>query len=94
MPKCWILGELWLKHRYLAAILNLSAILKQSKLVGFLTSVIITNVHYLHQTIAKDRLKKLENLRSYSKKSYFDPPSWIDPPFFTDITKYDLMSCF
>jgi hypothetical protein len=37
-------------------------------------------------------LKNYECSQSYAKKSNFDPPFWMDPPFLASLTKYDFES--
>jgi hypothetical protein len=41
----------------------------------------------------KSDWKYLDNFWSYSKKSDFDSPSWIDPQLFAVLTKYEFGSC-
>jgi hypothetical protein len=42
---------------------------------------------------AKRRLKNVGYYQSYVKKSDFDPPFWIEPPFLTHLTRFALDSC-
>jgi hypothetical protein len=42
--------------------------------------------------IQKIDWKIIENFQSYAKKSDFDPPFWIDPPFLANLTKYEFGS--
>jgi hypothetical protein len=37
--------------------------------------------------------KILKSLKSCARKSGFIPLFWIDPPFWADLTKFDLKSC-
>jgi hypothetical protein len=37
--------------------------------------------------------KTLKTLQSYALKSDFNPPSWIDPPFSPNLSKYAFKSC-
>jgi hypothetical protein len=49
---------------------------------------------YFRQTNTIDRLKKKIKILRFILKSDFNPPSLIDPPFLTKLTKYDFGSCF
>jgi hypothetical protein len=41
-----------------------------------------------HTRLIQKRVwKNVENFQNFAKKSNFDPPFWIDPPFLDNLTK-------
>jgi hypothetical protein len=61
-------------------------------ILAFLKNFFPQNLRLTNQSQKKIE-KILDTLRVTSKKSDFDPPFWIEPPFLTHLARYALDLC-